>query len=193
MIGSRIGHSLDPFLLRVYHLLFSDRPVNPNLITALSLLFGLLCASLVVLERHVLAGAALIASGFFDVLDGAIARQTGRVTPFGGFLDSVLDRYTDLAVTLGIFVYFLAHGDALWSTLTFVAAIGTALVPYIRATAEAAGIECKSGLLERSERTLLLIIGLWFGVLTGVILLLAVFTHVTAVQRILIVKRSADR
>jgi CDP-diacylglycerol--glycerol-3-phosphate 3-phosphatidyltransferase len=78
----------------------------------------------------------------------------------------------------------------LWATLTFVAAIGTALIPYIRARAEAAGIECKSGLLERPERTMLLIIGLWFGVLRAVILLLAVLTHVTAVQRILAVRRS---
>jgi phosphatidylglycerophosphate synthase len=193
LIGAKIGHSLDPCLLRVYHLFLSDRSISPNVITLVALFFSFVCVPLVILDWHVLAGTALLVSGFFDVLDGAVARQTGRVTPFGGFLDSVLDRYADLAVALAIFIHFTARGDTLWASLTFVAAIGTALIPYIRARAEAAGIECKSGLLERPERTMLLIIGLWFGVLSAIILLLAVFTHVTALQRILIVRRSAGR
>jgi CDP-diacylglycerol---glycerol-3-phosphate 3-phosphatidyltransferase len=193
LIGAKIGHSLDPLLLRVYHLFLSDRSINPNIITLTALFFSLLCVPLVILDRHVLAGTALGVSGFFDLLDGAIARQTGRVTPFGGFLDSVLDRYADLAVALGIFIYFSMRGENLWATLTFVAAIGTALIPYIRARAEAAGIECKSGLLERPERTMLLVIGFWFGVVKIIILLLAVLTHVTALQRIFIVRRSAGR
>jgi CDP-diacylglycerol--glycerol-3-phosphate 3-phosphatidyltransferase len=193
LIGARIGHSLDPFLLRVYHLFLPDRSINPNIITIVALFFSLVCVPLVILDRHVLAGTALLVSGFFDVLDGAVARQTGRVTPFGGFLDSVLDRYADLAVALAIFIYFSIRGDTFWAALTFVAAIGTALIPYIKARAEAAGIECKSGLLERPERTMLLVIGLWFGLLKTVIVLLAVFTHVTALQRILIVRRSAGQ
>lgn len=193
MIGARIGHSLDPFLLRVYRFFFSNRSINPNSITFVALFFSLVCVPLAILDRHALAGTALLVSGFFDILDGAVARQTGRVTPFGGFLDSVLDRYADLAVALGIFFYFSARGDALWAALTFVAAIGTALIPYIRARAEAAGIECKSGLLERPERTMLLIIGFWFGLLRAVVLLLAIFTHVTALQRIFLVRRSARR
>jgi CDP-diacylglycerol---glycerol-3-phosphate 3-phosphatidyltransferase len=193
LIGARIGHFLDPFMMRVYQLFFSDRSINPNVITLVALFFSLVCVPLVILDRHVLAGTALLLSGFLDVLDGAVARQTGRVTPFGGFLDSVLDRYADLAVTFGIFMYFSVRGDAFWAILTFVAAIGTALIPYIRARAEAAGIECKSGFLERPERTMLLVIGLWFGLLKTVIVLLAVFTHVTALQRIFIVRRSAGR
>ena len=190
MIGARIGHSLDPLLLRIYHLFLSDRSINPNSITLVALFFSLLCVPLVILDRHVLAGTALLVSGFFDILDGAVARQTGRVTPYGGFLDSVLDRYADLAVAFAVFIYFTSNGDTLWATLTFAAAIGTALIPYMRARAEAAGIECKAGLLERPERTMLLVIGLWFGVLRPVILLLAVFTHVTAIQRILIARKS---
>lgn len=190
MIGAKIGHALDPFLLRVYRLIFLDKSINPNSITFVALCFSLVCVPLVILDRHVLAGIALLVSGFLDALDGAVARQTGRITAFGGFLDSVLDRYADLAVALGIFVYFSVRGETLWVTLTFVAAIGFALIPYIRARAEAAGIECKSGILERPERIMLLIIGLWFGLLKPVILLLAVFTHVTAVQRILTVRKS---
>ena len=115
MIGARIGHSLDPFLLRVYHLFLPDRSINPNIITIVALFFSLVCVPLVILDRHVLAGTALLVSGFFDILDGAVARQTGRVTPYGGFLDSVLDRYADLAVAFAVFIYFTSNGDTLWA------------------------------------------------------------------------------
>ncbi len=138
-----------------------------------------------------LAGLALFVSGFFDLLDGAVARQYGRVTAYGGFLDSVLDRYTDLSVAFGIFIYFSRRDDLLFAILTFVAAIGIVIVSYIRARAEAASLQCKGGLLERPERTILLIIGLCFGILKPVIILLAVLTHFTAVQRILIVRKAA--
>ena len=137
------------------------------------------------------AGLALFISGFFDLLDGAVARQYGRVTAYGGFLDSVLDRYTDLAVAFGIFVYFLNQGDSFFAVLTFVAATGIVLVSYVRARAEAASLRCKSGLLERPERTILLIIGLCFSLLKPVIILLAILAHLTAIQRILIVRKAA--
>jgi CDP-diacylglycerol--glycerol-3-phosphate 3-phosphatidyltransferase len=143
-------------------------------------------------NRLPLAGVALFISGFFDLLDGAVARQYGRVTAYGGFLDSVLDRYTDLFVAFGIFIYFLRSGDdLLFAILTFVAAIGIAIVSYIRARAEAASLQCKAGLLERPERTILLIIGLCFGVLKPVIIVMAILTHFTAIQRILIVRKAA--
>jgi CDP-diacylglycerol--glycerol-3-phosphate 3-phosphatidyltransferase len=156
-----------------------------------------------VTNRLLFAGLALSISGFFDLLDGAVARQYGRVTAYGGFLDSVLDRYTDLAVAFGIFVHFLNQGDPPFAVLTFVAATGVVLVSYIRARAEAASLRCKSGLLERPERTMLLIIGLCFdgaffwlfgvGLLKTVIVVLAVLTHLTAVQRILIVRKAAQK
>ncbi|HUJ90721.1 MAG TPA: CDP-alcohol phosphatidyltransferase family protein [Syntrophorhabdales bacterium] len=202
MIGSKIGHSLDPLLVRVYQLFFRGKIVKPNLLTVIGLLFGFICLILTINNRLLLAGLALFISGFFDLLDGAVARQYGTVTAYGGFLDSVLDRYTDLSVALGIFIYFLRSGDDhLFAILTFVAAIGIAIVSYIRARAEAASLQCKSGLLERPERTILLIIGLCFNSvclqLTGlsllkpVIVLLAVLTHLTAIQRILMVRKAA--
>lgn len=203
MISSKIGHSLDPLLVRVYQLFFRDTIVKPNLLTVIGLLFGFICLILMVTNRLLFAGLALSISGFFDLLDGAVARQYGRVTAYGGFLDSVLDRYTDLAVAFGIFVHFLNQGDSSFAVLTFVAATGVVLVSYIRARAEAASLRCKSGLLERPERTILLIIGLCFdgaffwlfgvGLLKTVIVLLAVLTHLTAVQRILIVRKAAQK
>ena len=191
MISSKIGHSLDPLLVRVYQLFFRDTIVKPNLLTVIGLLFGFICLIFTVANRLLFAGLALFISGFFDLLDGAVARQYGRVTAYGGFLDSVLDRYTDLAVAFGIFVYFLNQGDSFFAVLTFVAATGIVLVSYVRARAEAASLRCKSGLLERPERTILLIIGLCFSLLKPVIILLAILAHLTAIQRILIVRKAA--
>jgi phosphatidylglycerophosphate synthase len=204
LIGSKVGHSLDPLLVRVYQFLFRGKLVKPNLLTVVGLLFGFVCLILTIGNHLLLAGLALFVSGFFDLLDGAVARQYGSVTAYGGFLDSVLDRYTDLSVAFGIFIYFLRRSDDLsYAILTFVAAIGIVIVSYIRARAEAAALKCKSGLLERPERTILLIIGLcfdgaffWFtgvGLLKPVIVVLAVLTHYTAIQRILIVRKAAQK
>ena len=194
MIGSKVGHSLDPLLVRVYQFLFRGKLVKPNLLTVVGLLFGFVCLILTIGNQLLLAGLALFVSGFFDLLDGAVARQYGSVTAYGGFLDSVLDRYTDLSVAFGIFIYFLRRSDDLsYAILTFVAAIGIVIVSYIRARAEAAALKCKSGLLERPERTILLIIGLCFGLLKPVIIVLAVLTHFTAIQRILIVRKTARK
>jgi CDP-diacylglycerol--glycerol-3-phosphate 3-phosphatidyltransferase len=191
LISARIGHALDPLILRIYHFFIRGKSISPNVISVLGLVFGFVSLFLIIDGRLLLGGLALVVSGFFDVLDGAVARTSGRVTPFGGFLDSVLDRYTDLGVTFGILLYFVRAHDEVYSALTFIAAAGTAIIPYIRARAEAAAIECKSGLLERPERTILLIIGLCFDLLRPVIIILAVLTHLTAVQRLLVVRRAA--
>ena len=177
--------------MRVYHFLFRGRLVSPNILSVVGCILGFVSLFFIVMDSLVLGGLALLVSGFFDVLDGAVARTHGRVTPYGGFLDSVLDRYTDLGVAFGIFVYFMRRNDMLFTALTFVAAIGTAIIPYIRARAEAASLPCKSGFLERPERTILLIIGLCFNLLKPTIILLAVLTHLTAIQRIFIVRRAA--
>ncbi len=193
MVSSKIGHSLDPIILGVYRALFRGKLVKPNALTVVGLLFGFVCLILTINNHLLFAGLALLVSGFFDLLDGAVARQYGRVTAYGGFLDSVLDRYTDLSVAFGICIYFSRRDDLLFVILTFIAAIGMVIVSYIRARAEAASLQCKGGLLERPERTILLIIGLCFGILKPVIILLAVLTHFTAVQRILIVRKAAQK
>lgn len=183
MISSRIGHSLDPVVLKVYKFLFVKRQVSPNTLTVVGFIAGVASAVLVAMGRPVLAGVLLLVAGLFDLMDGAVARTNGRVTPYGGFLDSVLDRYTDLFVALGISIYFLRERDTLFSAVTFFAAIGIAVIPYAKARAEAAGVSCESGLLERPERTMLLIVGLLSGLLGPVIVTLAVLTHVTVIQR----------
>jgi CDP-diacylglycerol--glycerol-3-phosphate 3-phosphatidyltransferase len=112
-------------------------------------------------------------------------------TQFGGFFDSVLDRYADLFIMFGIFVHFLRQNDFFYSGLTFLAAIGTAIIPYARARAEAASLPCKTGMLERPERLIIVLVGLFFNVLSYAVIVLAVLTHVTAIQRIVFVKRNS--
>lgn len=191
MIGSRIGHALDPLVLAVYRMIFRGRVRNPNTFTVCGFLLGVASFAFIASGRPIIGGLALFVSGFLDLLDGAIARTSGRVTPFGGFLDSVLDRYTDLLVMCGILIVSVRGGSLFYIVSTFVASIGIAVIPYARARAEAAAFECKTGFMERPERLVLLLIGLFFGLLPYVIVILAVLTHLTVIQRILFVRKAA--
>jgi CDP-diacylglycerol---glycerol-3-phosphate 3-phosphatidyltransferase len=189
VIGSKLGHSFDSVIAGAYRLLFGNTIINPNVLTLLGLGFSLAGAILAAQERLLVSGLLVIVSGLFDLFDGAIARRGGRVTRFGGFLDSVLDRYSDLCLMLGIGISFLRRGEDSYCLLTFFAAIGVAIIPYVKARAEAASATCDSGLLERPERIILLVIGLLFGVIKPIIIILAVLTHFTVIQRILFVKK----
>jgi phosphatidylglycerophosphate synthase len=193
LIGSKIGHSLDPLLMGAYRVMFLGRSVSPNTLTVCGLFLSLVVFYLVAAHDQLLAaGLLLIASGFLDLLDGAVARKTNTVTRFGGFLDSVLDRYSDLLVMFGICVHFLRLSDQFYSMATFFAAIGVAIVPYARARAEAASIACSNGVLERPERVILLTIGLVFDVLRPVVLIIAVLAHVTVFQRVWLVRKASS-
>jgi CDP-diacylglycerol--glycerol-3-phosphate 3-phosphatidyltransferase len=135
------------------------------------------------------AGLLLIAAGAFDMLDGAVARISRRSTDFGGFLDSVTDRYTDFLMLLGILAYLLrhVHGPArtLYLVLWGFGVVGTATTSYVRARAENVIPECKVGFMERAERTVTIIIGLLAGNVHITLWILAVFTNLISVQRIL--------
>jgi len=194
LISSRVGHRLDPLLVRIFRLLFGNAPIRPNVLTVIGLLFSLLTFFFTAVSGQlILAGIFLVVSGFFDLLDGAVARSTNMVTRFGGFLDSVLDRYSDLIVMFGISIYFLRRADTLSSMVAFFAAIGVAIVPYARARAEAASIACGSGILGRPERVILLSIGLFFHVLEPVVFVLAVLAHATVFQRVISVRKSSRK
>ncbi len=190
MVSSRVGHSLDRYILAVYHFVCGNRPINPNIITIIGTIFGFVSASCIVFEHLFLGAIALLVSGFLDMSDGALARSSGRITVFGGFLDSVLDRYTDLLVTGSILYFFISHGSIYYASVTFIAVVGTAIIPYARARAEAAGVPCRSGLLERPERTILLIVGLFVPLLLPfIVVVLAILTHITVIQRVLYVMK----
>ncbi len=191
MISNKVGHSLDPAILKIYRFLFPHTTVNPNHLTLLGTIIGYASAMCIAFGHVKTGGIILIFSGFFDLLDGAIARSTKTVSRFGGFFDSVLDRYTDLFLMFGIFVFFLRQGHTYALVFTFIAAIGVAIIPYARARAEAASIECKAGMLERPERIIILLVGIFFNLLLYAVIVLAVLTHVTVIQRILFVRKTS--
>ncbi|RLI32287.1 CDP-alcohol phosphatidyltransferase family protein [Candidatus Bathyarchaeota archaeon] len=163
--------------------------LSPNDVTVLGLLLSL-CSALLYLNWRrsplmlPVAGVLLLSSGFFDALDGAIARMFGEVTTFGGFLDSLLDRYSDAAVLAAITLGGLC--DPFWGLS---ALIGSLLVSYSRARAEAGGVRMASiGFAERAERMvfiafLSLVSPLWMGALWWGMILLALMVHVTVIQR----------
>jgi CDP-diacylglycerol--glycerol-3-phosphate 3-phosphatidyltransferase len=183
MIGNKIGHRLDPYLYHIIKITFGDWG-HPNLFTLIGF-FSTLLASLLVLKGFwTLAGFAIILSGLFDLFDGVVARNFGKVTVFGSFLDSVLDRYSDLFLILAFLIYYLKRGDTVLVILTSFVSIGTALIPYIRARAEALQISCSIGLMERAERIILFSAGTLFNWMEPILWILAILTHFTVLQRI---------
>jgi len=183
MISNRIGHRLDPYITYFIKRLFK-KCENPNFFTLLGFFATLAASILIIKEFWVLAGLVIILSGFFDLFDGALARNLGKVTPFGGFLDSVLDRYSDLLLLLALLIHYLRKGNSDLVILTSFVSIGTALIPYVRARAEATNIACNIGIMERAERIILLSAGTLLGWMEPILWILAILTHFTVLHRI---------
>ena len=183
MIGNRIGHRLDPCLKAVLKTFLGDRG-NPNCFTFVGFLATLAASLFILRESWTLAAMAIILSGLFDLFDGVIARTLGKVTTFGGFLDSVLDRYSDLFLLLALIIHYLQKQNPDLVILTSFVIIGTALIPYVRAKAEIIHLPCTIGFMERAERIILLAAGALFGWMEGILWILAILTHFTVLQRI---------
>jgi len=183
MIGNKIGHRFDPYLYQFFKKCFGEYG-NPNLFTLMGLLATLLASFLILKEFWILAGLAIILSGIFDLFDGVLARKLNKVTVFGGFLDSVLDRYSDLLLLLALMIHYLKKGDPGLVILTSVVSIGTVLIPYVRARAESANVPCTIGLMERAERIILLSAGALFQWMDLILWILAILTHFTVFHRI---------
>jgi CDP-diacylglycerol---glycerol-3-phosphate 3-phosphatidyltransferase len=164
-------------------------PVTPNQVTVVGFGLTLLAAILVAFAQLRWAGVVLIFAGTCDILDGALARSTKASYPYGAFLDSTLDRYSEGAIYIGLAAYFVSAGGPLerWLVLATLAALaGSFLVSYVRARAQSLGFHCETGLFARPERVVVTVVGLIFGgvVLYAVIFLLAALTNLTALQRI---------
>jgi CDP-diacylglycerol--glycerol-3-phosphate 3-phosphatidyltransferase len=164
-------------------------PVTPNQITVVGVALTFVAAVLASFGDLRWAGVVLAFAGTFDILDGALARSSGRAYPYGAFLDSTLDRYSEGAIYIGLAAYFASTGGPLqrWLLLATVAALaGSFLVSYVRARAQSLGFTCDSGLFARPERVVVTVVGLIFGgvVLYAVVFLLAILTNLTALQRI---------
>ncbi|WP_126578738.1 CDP-alcohol phosphatidyltransferase family protein [Tengunoibacter tsumagoiensis] len=179
--------------------------ITPNMLTCVGLLLSVVTAIVIAQGYLFLGGLLVLFAGIFDMFDGAMARATNAATTFGAFLDSTLDRFSESIILFGLLFYTLQHPgpqDSLWPALSeqtwmvlfiFVAMSGSLMVSYTKARAEGLGIECKTGLLARPERVILLAIGLLLNAGIWVLALLAVFTYVTALERILAVWRSSNR
>ncbi len=164
-------------------------PLTPNQVTVVGLCLTFFASGLAAFGQLRWAGIVLIFAGTCDILDGALARSTKSSYPYGAFLDSTLDRYSEGAVYLGLAAYFVTIGGPLqrWLVLATVAALaGSFLVSYVRARAQSLGFTCETGLFARPERIVVTVIGLIVGglVLYGVVFLLAILTNLTALQRI---------
>jgi CDP-diacylglycerol---glycerol-3-phosphate 3-phosphatidyltransferase len=183
MIGNKIGHRLDPYLYYVLKI-FLGKHSSPNFFTLMGFLATLVASLLILNGFWFLAGLAIILSGLFDLFDGVIARKLGKVTALGGFLDSVLDRYSDLLLLISLLVYYLRKEDPGLVILTSFVSMGTILIPYVRAKAETLQVPCTIGLMERAERIILLTIGTLFQWMEPVLWILAILTHFTVLQRI---------
>jgi CDP-diacylglycerol--glycerol-3-phosphate 3-phosphatidyltransferase len=164
-------------------------PLTPNQVTVVGLVLTFVAASLAAFGHLRWAGVVLIFAGTCDILDGALARSTHASYPYGAFLDSTLDRYSEGAIYLGLAAYFVGAGGPIqrWLVLATLAALaGSFLVSYVRARAQSLGFTCDSGVFARPERVVVTVVGLIAGgvVLYAVVFLLAVLTNLTALQRI---------
>lgn len=184
MLSDKLGHRLDAYLYPPFKKLFGDRG-NPHLLTLLGFFSMVIASGLLLKGSWRLAGVMIGLSGLFDLMDGVVARNRGKVTPFGGFFDSVMDRYSDLLLLLGLTGHYVQAGEKDLLILTFVVTIGIALIPYARAKAESLQISCHVGWMERAERLILLTAGALFNWMEPVLWILALLTHLTVLHRIL--------
>ena len=146
--------------------------VTPNVITTTGLVLNIVAAALFIYAGYLareesffyvgLGGGVVLFAGLFDMLDGRVARMGNKVSRFGAFYDSVLDRYSELFTLFGLFFFLVLQGYVAWAIVAFVALIGSIMVSYVRARAEGLGLECKVGLMQRPERVVLTSLGALF-------------------------------
>lgn len=162
----------------------SDLRVHPNILTLLGLVVNLFAAILFARGLLFWAGLVVLFAGLFDMVDGEVARRTMRVTKFGAFFDSVIDRYSDLILLLGIVHWYARWNQMFYVWLTGLVLVGSILTSYTRARAESLIPACKVGFLERPERIVLLIIGALFDRMAPVLWVMAILSNWTVSQRI---------
>jgi CDP-diacylglycerol--glycerol-3-phosphate 3-phosphatidyltransferase len=167
--------------------------IHPNVLTFLGLLINIGGAALLATGQFRWAGVVIIGAGLFDMVDGRVARETNRVTRFGGFFDSVLDRYSDLALLVGLLVWYGSINRPFYVVLTALVMTGSVMVSYTRARAENSIPTCKVGFMERPERVVLLIIGALFSRMAQVLWVIAILSNLTVVHRMMFTWQEARR
>ena len=181
-LRDRVNFALDPVARA-----FARAGFTPNSLTCIGLIFSLIAGVLFGISQPRFAGLVLLICGFFDIIDGAVARVSGRVTAFGGVLDSVVDRYTEAVIFIGIIfggLPELGQYGWLWAVL---ALVGGFMVSYIRARAEAAGSgKLSVGIAERAERLLILGVGAMLNLTGYAVVLVVILTYFTAAHRLVV-------
>jgi len=167
--------------------------VHPNVLTFVGLLINVWAAFLFAQGKFMIGGFVLIGAGLFDMVDGRVARETNQVTRFGGYFDSVLDRYSDLGVLIGLLVYYASINRYFYVVLTAIVMTGTVMVSYTRARAENIIPRCKVGFLERPERVVLVIVGALFNRMAQVLWVIAVLSNITVIHRMIYTWQEATR
>jgi CDP-diacylglycerol--glycerol-3-phosphate 3-phosphatidyltransferase len=183
--GKKIVDSIVLMLSRIH--------VSPNLLTFIGLLINIFAAVLFAKGLFFWAGLVVTFAGIFDIVDGEVARLTKRATKFGAFFDSVIDRYSDLLLLLGIMLWYERMDRAFYVGLTGLVLIGSVMTSYTRARAESLIPQCKVGFLERPERIVLLIIGALLNRMAAVLWVMAILSNWTVSQRIWYTWRETSR
>jgi CDP-diacylglycerol--glycerol-3-phosphate 3-phosphatidyltransferase len=187
---SGVGRVCGALLDAIVRLLALTR-INPNLLTLMGLVVNTYAAFLFGYANgenqrrmFLYAGLVIIGSGFFDLVDGRVARASNKVSLFGGFFDSVVDRYSDASLFLGLVVFYGRGNRFFYVALAAIAMISAIMVSYTRARAESIIGTCRVGFLERPERLVLIIIGALFNVMAPALWVIAVLSTITVVHRI---------
>jgi CDP-diacylglycerol--glycerol-3-phosphate 3-phosphatidyltransferase len=167
--------------------------INPNVLTFLGLVINMVAATFLAVGNFRTAGCVIIFAGLFDMVDGRVARETNRVTRFGAFFDSVLDRYSDIALLVGLLVYYGTVNRASYVVLTAIVMAASVMISYTRSRAENFIPTCKVGFLERPERIVLLIIGALFDRMAPVLWVIAVLGNLTVVHRMIFTYQESKR
>ncbi len=185
------------YLTRLVVRLLAKTPVTPNAMTWIGFSITLGAGVLIITEHLLAAGFVVLFAGFFDMLDGALARGTDRVTRFGAILDSTLDRFSEAALLLSVLSIYAVRATEQSTPVILIvgfALVGSLLVSYIRAKAEAMGLECTVGFFTRPERVVVLAIGLMlsrinYAFLVAALSIIVLFSFITVSQRLLHVWR----
>ena len=167
--------------------------IHPNVLTFLGLVINMVAAYMLALGQFRWGAAVIIGAGLFDMVDGRVARETNRVTRFGGFFDSVLDRYSDCALLVGLLVWYGSINRPFYVVLTAIAMAASVMISYTRARAENSIPMCKVGFMERPERVVLVIIGALFDHMAPVLWVIAVLGNLTVVHRMIFTWQEAKR
>jgi CDP-diacylglycerol--glycerol-3-phosphate 3-phosphatidyltransferase len=187
-----IGSFFGKIIRKIVEVLALSR-IHPNVLTFIGLVINVWAAVLFAGGHFQTAGFVVLGAGLFDMVDGRVARETNRVTKFGGFFDSVLDRYSDLFLFMGLLVYYASINRFFYIVLTAIVMTGSVMVSYARARSECTIPQCKVGFLERPERIVLIIIGALFDRMAPVLWVIAILSNITVIHRMIHTFQEAKR